>query len=164
MTKGPRDSIAASFHLEPYDRQASHDVEGVGSQEDAEGSSLKKARSFMATLVSALCFSYCYNTEIQRLAIYAAPRRRDVTRTDRNVATAEPTTWSVLTKHRELPRKTSPWPLLSMLFEGLKQRSKTSPRPSTLQESRLRRHYRHYPQHQWSSIIHHAPSSPNLAQ
>jgi hypothetical protein len=53
MTKRSRDSIAASSHSEPSDRQLSHHVEGVAEQEDAEGSALKKARSFMATLVSA---------------------------------------------------------------------------------------------------------------
>jgi hypothetical protein len=52
MTKRSRDSIAASSHSEPSDRQASNDAEAVGSQEDADGSALKKARSFMATLVS----------------------------------------------------------------------------------------------------------------
>jgi hypothetical protein len=51
MTKRSRNSITASSHSEPSDRQASYDAEAVGS-EDAEGSALKKARSFMATLVS----------------------------------------------------------------------------------------------------------------
>lgn len=54
MTKRPRDSITASTFSEPLGRQASHDVEGVGSQEDADGSALKKARSFMATLVNQI--------------------------------------------------------------------------------------------------------------
>jgi hypothetical protein len=52
MTKRPCDSITASTFSEPRDRQASHDVEGVGSLEDADGVALKKARSFMATLVN----------------------------------------------------------------------------------------------------------------
>lgn len=51
MTKRTRDSFAASSHADLAERHASHDGEGVGSQEDAEGSALKKARSFMATLV-----------------------------------------------------------------------------------------------------------------
>jgi hypothetical protein len=52
MTKRSRDIATASSNSEPPDREASHDVEVIGSQEDAEGSALKKARSFMATLVS----------------------------------------------------------------------------------------------------------------
>lgn len=52
MTKRTRDSIAASSYSEQSERHASHDGDGIGSQEDAEGSALKKARSFMATLVS----------------------------------------------------------------------------------------------------------------
>lgn len=52
MTKRSRDSIAVSPDSELFQRQVSHDVEAVGSQDDVEGSALKKARSFMATLVS----------------------------------------------------------------------------------------------------------------
>jgi hypothetical protein len=57
MTKRSRDSTTASSNPEPPDRHTSHDVEGIGSQEDAEGSALKKARSFMATLVSEVQLS-----------------------------------------------------------------------------------------------------------
>lgn len=52
MTKRPHDSIAASPYAAPSGRQASHDADGNGSHEEGEGSSLKKPRSFMATLVS----------------------------------------------------------------------------------------------------------------
>jgi hypothetical protein len=51
MTKRSHDSITASPYAAPPVRQASHDAEGDGSHEDGEGSSLKKPRSFMATLV-----------------------------------------------------------------------------------------------------------------
>jgi hypothetical protein len=51
MTKRSHASISAS-HAEPLDRQTSYDGEGSVSHEDGDGSSLKKARSFMATLVS----------------------------------------------------------------------------------------------------------------
>lgn len=59
MTKRPYDSIAASPHAAPLGRQASQDADGDGSHEDGEGVSLKKPRSFMATLVypSYLCSS-----------------------------------------------------------------------------------------------------------
>lgn len=51
MTKRPHDSVSASPYVVPPGRQASHDADGNGSHEDGEGSSLKKPRSFMATLV-----------------------------------------------------------------------------------------------------------------
>lgn len=51
MTKRSHD-IATSSHAGHSDRQASDDVEGNGSQDDANGSALKRPRSFMATLVS----------------------------------------------------------------------------------------------------------------
>jgi hypothetical protein len=51
MTKRPHDSIAAPPYAVPPGRQASHDADGNGSHEEGEGSSLKKPRSFMATLV-----------------------------------------------------------------------------------------------------------------
>lgn len=51
MTKRPHESIAALPYAVPSGRQASHDADGDGSHEDGEGSSLKKPRSFMATLV-----------------------------------------------------------------------------------------------------------------
>jgi hypothetical protein len=50
MTKRSRDSITTSSHSEPSERHASDEVEG---QDGPEGSALKKARSFMATLVGA---------------------------------------------------------------------------------------------------------------
>ncbi|KAJ4361960.1 hypothetical protein N0V83_010901 [Neocucurbitaria cava] len=55
MTKRSRDSITSSSYAEPSDRRASHDAEGSGSHEDGEGSSLKKPRSFMATLACDIC-------------------------------------------------------------------------------------------------------------
>jgi hypothetical protein len=54
MTKRPYDSITASPHAQLPGRQASHDAEADGSHEEADGSTLKKPRSFMATLVRTL--------------------------------------------------------------------------------------------------------------
>ena len=51
MTKRSHASISA-LHAEPLERQASYDGEGSASHEDGGASALKKARSFMATLVS----------------------------------------------------------------------------------------------------------------
>ncbi|KAJ4359198.1 hypothetical protein N0V95_002364 [Ascochyta clinopodiicola] len=56
MTKRPYDSIAASPYAPPG-RQASHDADGDGSHEDGEELSLKKPRSFMATLACDICRS-----------------------------------------------------------------------------------------------------------
>jgi hypothetical protein len=50
MTKRAHASIASS-QAEHSERQASYDGERNGSHEDADGSSLKKPRFFMATLV-----------------------------------------------------------------------------------------------------------------
>ena len=55
MTKRSHASITPS-HAEPPERQASYD--GDGSHEDGDGSSLKKPRSFMATLVSRIGLMY----------------------------------------------------------------------------------------------------------
>jgi hypothetical protein len=52
MTKRSRDVAIAPSHSEDSGRRLSHDGDGTGSPEDADGSALKKARSFMATLVS----------------------------------------------------------------------------------------------------------------
>jgi hypothetical protein len=61
MTKRARDIAIAPSHSESSERQLSHDAEGMGSQDDAEGSALKKARSFMATLVGEfLLTAYCH--------------------------------------------------------------------------------------------------------
>ena len=54
MTKRPYDSITASPNVQLPGRQASHDTEADGSHEEANGSTLKKPRSFMATLVRTL--------------------------------------------------------------------------------------------------------------
>ena len=93
MTKRSRDSIASSSYAEPPDRQASHDAEGSGSHEDGEGSSLKKPRSFMATLVrifEAQSTSSLVLTDSHRRAISVDRERRDVMKTDQNVVTAGP--------------------------------------------------------------------------
>jgi hypothetical protein len=89
MTKRPRDSITASSHWEPSDRQASNDAEAVGSQEDADGSALKKARSFMATLVSNQRAQKEAFADRTRPAMCVARGRQDVTRTDQNVASRQ---------------------------------------------------------------------------
>jgi len=107
MTKRPRDSITASTYSEPPDRQASHDADGIGSQEDADGSSLKKARSFMATLVRLHILWHALIADVSRLAISVARGKVDAMKTDLAAATAEVITWSALIKHRGLPRKTS---------------------------------------------------------
>lgn len=51
MTKRPHESITSSPYAVHSNRQASYEADGNGSPEDGEGSSLKKPRSFMATLV-----------------------------------------------------------------------------------------------------------------
>jgi hypothetical protein len=89
MTKRSRDSIIASSHSEPSDRQASNDAEAVGSQEDADGSALKKARSFMATLVSTLGARKKHLANLARLAMCVDRERPDATRTDQNVASRQ---------------------------------------------------------------------------
>ena len=53
MTKRSHANIASS-QAEPPERQTSYDGERSGSHEDGDGSSLKKPRSFMATLVCGL--------------------------------------------------------------------------------------------------------------
>jgi hypothetical protein len=108
MTKRSRDSATASTNSEPPDRHASHDAEGIGGQEDAEGSALKKARSFMATLVREVRLSHDQSSDITRRAMYAARERHVVMRTSQNVAIARLCTWSVLTKHHERPKKINP--------------------------------------------------------
>jgi hypothetical protein len=85
MTKRSRDSITTSSHLELSDRQASNDAEAVGSQEDADGSALKKARSFMATLVSEQEWRQDDLINCARLAMCVARGRQDATRIDQNV-------------------------------------------------------------------------------
>jgi hypothetical protein len=90
MTKRSRDSITASPYAAPTGRQASHDADGNGNHEDGEGSSLKKPRSFMATLVCQAFQSNDSVTDVSRLAISAAPGRHGVTRTGQNVVTAGP--------------------------------------------------------------------------
>ncbi|KAH5299709.1 hypothetical protein HBI12_198020 [Parastagonospora nodorum] len=55
MTKRSRDSVIGSSHPAPSERKTSHDADGTGSQEDADGSVLKKQRSFMATLACDAC-------------------------------------------------------------------------------------------------------------
>ena len=54
MSKRSHDSIASSSHAALADRRASLEADGDGSQDEAESSSLKKPRSFMATLVRSL--------------------------------------------------------------------------------------------------------------
>jgi hypothetical protein len=83
-------------------------VEGIGSQEDAEGSALKKARSFMATLVSEVQMSHEQSSDNTRLAIYAARERQGAMRTDQNVVIAKPWPWSALTKYHEQPKRINP--------------------------------------------------------
>ncbi|KAF2824807.1 hypothetical protein CC86DRAFT_407957 [Ophiobolus disseminans] len=96
MTKRSRDSIASSSHSDLPGRQASYDVDGVGSQEDAEGSALKKARSFMATLACDICRSrktrcdedrpkcgYCRTMNLE--CTYQAPR---ATKKDQSMSVA----------------------------------------------------------------------------
>lgn len=90
MTKRSRVSIAASSSSEPSERQLWQDAAGVAEQEGAEGSALKKARSFMATLVSADKLVYCHSADDARPVIYAGLGRQDAMRIDLGVGTARP--------------------------------------------------------------------------
>lgn len=91
MTKRPHDSISASPYAPRPGRQSSHDADGNGSHEDGEGSSLKKPRSFMATLVCRTPPESTTSPLIPcRLAISVAPGKHDVTRTGQNVVIAGP--------------------------------------------------------------------------
>lgn len=90
MTKRAHDSIASLPYAAPSDRQP-YDVEGEGSHEDGEGTSLKKPRSFMATLVCKNSSKACRRVaDLLRPVIYVVPGRHDVTRTGQNVGTVEP--------------------------------------------------------------------------
>ncbi|KAI4714739.1 hypothetical protein J4E89_000420 [Alternaria sp. Ai002NY15] len=84
MTKRSHANIASS-QAEPSERQTSYDGERSGSHEDGDGSSLKKPRSFMATLACDICRSrktrcdedrprcgYCRNMNLE--CTYQAPR------------------------------------------------------------------------------------------
>lgn len=89
MTKRSHASISAS-HAEPQGRQTSYDGEGSASHEDGDGSSLKKARSFMATLVSWAMASLSSTTDQGRPATCVDRERQDATRTGQGVATVGP--------------------------------------------------------------------------
>ncbi|KAL5113256.1 hypothetical protein ACEQ8H_008872 [Pleosporales sp. CAS-2024a] len=81
MTKRSRDSILAPS--DPHFLERSQDVVGTGSQEDADGTALKKARSFMATLVAEQRISYCKAMNLE--CTYQAPR---TTKKDQSMAVA----------------------------------------------------------------------------
>ncbi|KAH8719173.1 C6 zinc finger domain-containing protein [Phaeosphaeriaceae sp. PMI808] len=96
MTKRPRKSISIPSHSVPLELHASDDVDGIGSQDDAEGSALKKARTFMATLACDVCRSrktrcdedrpkcgYCKAMNLE--CAYQAPRS---TKKDQSMAVA----------------------------------------------------------------------------
>jgi len=55
MTKRSRDSNIGSSRPALSERQLPNDADGTGSQEDPDGSVLKKQRSFMATLACDAC-------------------------------------------------------------------------------------------------------------
>ncbi|KAF1833460.1 C6 zinc finger domain-containing protein [Decorospora gaudefroyi] len=95
MTKRSHASVASS-HVEPFGRQASYDGDASGSHEDGDGSSLKKPRSFMATLACDVCRSrktrcdedrprcgYCRTMNVE--CTYQAPR---ATKKDQSLAVA----------------------------------------------------------------------------
>lgn len=88
MTKRPHDSIVALPYPAASGRHASYDADGNGSHEDGEESSLKRPRSFMATLVCHSSSSLRVITDLCRLVICVDPERRVVTKTARNVAIA----------------------------------------------------------------------------
>lgn len=93
MTKRPRDSTEAPSQSGRSGRQASHDVDGNGSQEDADTLSLKKARSFMATLVRICCLHIIISvTDVSRPAMFVAPGSQDAMKTDLAAAIVETTT------------------------------------------------------------------------
>ncbi|KAL6704122.1 hypothetical protein ACN47E_008785 [Coniothyrium glycines] len=96
MTKRSYGIVAASSYAEPSDSHVSHDAEGIGSHEDVDGSSLKKPRSFMATLACDICRSrktrcdedrpqcgYCRSMNLD--CVYQAPR---ATKKDQSMAVA----------------------------------------------------------------------------
>jgi hypothetical protein len=92
MTKRPYDSISASPHAQLPGRQASHDAEADGSHEEADGSTLKKPRSFMATLVRTLFVSIARVARVAdhgRPVTYAGRGKQDATKTAQNAATAK---------------------------------------------------------------------------
>ncbi|KAH9873251.1 hypothetical protein J1614_005649, partial [Plenodomus biglobosus] len=95
MTKRSHESVTIS-HAEPSDRQASYDAEGNGSHDDGNSSSLKRPRSFMATLACDICRSrktrcdedrpkcgYCRTMNL--VCTYQAPR---ATKKDQSMAMA----------------------------------------------------------------------------
>lgn len=88
MTKRPHESISASPYAVSSHRQSSYDADGNGSPEDGEGSSLKKPRSFMATLVCRKETALkCCVAKTYRLVIYAVPERHGAMRIAQNVVT-----------------------------------------------------------------------------
>jgi hypothetical protein len=116
MTKRPHASLDSPY-AEPLGRQTSYDGDGSGSHEDGDAS-LKKPRSFMATLVCDVCvYVFMKLSDLGRPATSVDHENRDVMKTDQSAATAGPITWCVPTKHQGRRRKTSPWLSLLTPFE-----------------------------------------------